>query len=71
MISLIQTAADLIAEFNPAAARVFVAQPFRREAIAKAFRAGFRVHSDYSAKVCELVEKTARLDRLNRAEAVL
>lgn len=63
----IEAAAGLIAEFNPSAARVFVSQPFRREAIAEAFRAGFRRHSDYTAMVCALVEKTARLDRLNRA----
>lgn len=66
---MIQQAANLIAEFDAAAARAFVAQPFNRVALASAFRAGFRTQSAYSALVCELVEKTARLDQLNRMEA--
>lgn len=64
----IALAADLMAEFNPAAASVFRTQPFRREQIAHAFRAGFRRHSDYSAKACDLIDATVKLDRLNRFE---
>lgn len=67
----IAEAADLMAEFNPAAAQVFRTQPFRREMIAAAFRAGFRRHSDYSALVCRLIENVAKLDRLNRIEGSL
>ena len=66
---MIEEAANLIAEFDPAAARAFVAKPFHRVALAKAFRGGFRKHSAYTELVCELVEKTARLDQLNRQEA--
>lgn len=62
-----QEAAALLAEFSPALARAFVSQPFNRGALAQAFRAGFRRHSDYSLKVCDLIDAIAHLDQLNRA----
>lgn len=61
----INEAADLMAEFNPAVARVFRTQPFARAAMAAAFRAGFRKHSAYSALVCDLIDKTVQLDALD------
>lgn len=66
---MIEEAANLIAEFDAGAARVFAAQPFNRVALAEAFRGGFRAHSAYSEAVCKLVENIARLDQLNRQEA--
>ena len=62
----ITEAADLMAEFNPAAARVFRNQPFRRQLIAEAFRAGFRRHSAYSAAVCNLIDNIVKIDQLDR-----
>lgn len=66
----INEAADLMAEFNPDAARVFRAQPFARAAMAAAFRAGFRKHSAYSALVCDLIDSTVKLDALRLADGV-
>ena len=63
----IEVATNVMAEFNPAAARIFATQPFNRAAIAKAFRAGFRKHSVYSALVCDLIDSTVALDRLDDA----
>jgi hypothetical protein len=63
---MIQEAANLIAEFDAAAARVFVSRPFHRAALAKAFRAGFRTHSDYTLKVCALIDGIVHLDQINR-----
>lgn len=62
----ITEAADLMAEFDAGAARIFRAQPFHRTTIAKAFRAGFRTHSPLSAVVCNLVDNVVKLDQLDR-----
>lgn len=63
---MIQDAADLIAEFDAAAARAFVAHPFNRLAIVAAFTCGFRAHSERSVLVCHLVERVAVLDSAQR-----
>lgn len=60
-------AADLMAEFDADAARIFRTQPFNRATIAKAFRAGFHTHSALSAAVCNLVDGIVKLDQLDRA----
>lgn len=64
---IINEAASLIREFNPRLADAFIAQPFNRVALAKAFRAGFKAQSVYSEKVCQFVETVARRDQLERA----
>lgn len=66
MTSLIQDAADMIAEFDAATARAFVAQPFNRLALVVAFESGFRTHSARSLQVCDLVERIAVLDSAQR-----
>lgn len=65
----IAEAADLIREFSPATAAAFLAKPFHRAALAEAFEAGFRTHSDYSRKVCAFVRLSAHADQLDRAIA--
>lgn len=62
----ITQAADLMAEFDAGAARIFRTQPFNRATIAKAFRSGFRTHSPLSAAVCNLVDVTVKLDQLHQ-----
>lgn len=62
-------AADLMAEFDAGAARIFRAQPFNRAAIAKAFRGGFRAHSPLSAAICNFVDGVVKLDQLDRRAA--
>lgn len=66
MDALIQDAADLIADFDPAAARAFKAQPFNRRALAKAFRAGFLSHSSRTLNVCDIIDRVVDLDVVNR-----
>ena len=63
----VQAAAEMIAEFSPATAAAFLAQPFRRQAIADAFDAGFTKHSVYTLKVCAFVVLAAKADRMDRA----
>lgn len=65
----INEVAAMIREIDPATARVFLARPFYREQIAKAFRGGFRRHSEYTAKLCDLIDVVVKLDKLNRQEA--
>ena len=65
----ITEAAMLIAEFDSAAARVFVLRPFSRATLAKAFRAGFRVHSAYTLAVCNMIDGVVALDQFNRKAA--
>lgn len=60
--ALIAQVADMIADFDPAAAQVFRAQPFRRAAIAAAFRRGFRTHTAHTLHVCDLIDRAAALD---------
>lgn len=62
----IAPAIEAMREFDKGAARIFETQPFNRITIAKAFERGFNIHSDYSRKVCRLVEITAQLDALER-----
>ncbi len=62
MTNLINEAADMIAAFDRNAANVFRNQPFRRTAIATAFRNGFRKHSENSLATCDLLDKVAALD---------
>ncbi len=59
--ALVIEAADMIAEFNPAHAKVFAEESFRRIGNAKAFEAGFVKHSDYSRAVCKFVITAANL----------
>jgi hypothetical protein len=67
MTDLVKDAAALMAEFNPQAARLFESRPFQRVAIAKAFEGGFKKHSDYSRKICDLINRTAAADVKHRA----
>lgn len=65
----IQAAAEMIAEFSPATAAAFRNKPFHRLALAEAFEAGFKRHSEYTMKVCAFVLLAAKADRLDRAVA--
>lgn len=67
----ISEATSLIREFNPGLADLFASRPFQREAIAYAFRRGFRKHSEYSFLVCQFVDRTVELDIANRAIGAL
>jgi len=61
--------AELIAGYNPALARLWIAQPFQRVNIARAFAAGFRRESDDSDPhpAALAVLNVALLDREARA----
>lgn len=62
MTTLVNEAADLMAQFDRNAANVFRTKPFNRVAIAKAFRAGFRIHSAHTLRVCDLLDRVAAAD---------
>ena len=64
--SLINDAADLIADYDPACAQAFRAKPFQRQALAKAFRAGFLSHSTNTLNVCDIIDRVVALDILSR-----
>jgi len=66
MQNLILETAELIAQYDAAAARAFVSKPFHREALAKAFRAGFRNHSERTLRDCSLVDRCVDLDKRMR-----
>jgi hypothetical protein len=65
--ALINEAADMIAEFDPAAASIFRNQPFNRRAIAYAFERGFRTHSTHSFAVCKFLRAVVAADKADRA----
>lgn len=66
MNTLVNEAADLMAQFDRNAANVFRTQPFNRVAIAKAFRIGFRAHSAHTLRVCDLLDQVAAADVQSR-----
>lgn len=68
-MTIIQAAAEMIREFSPATADLFLSKPFHRGAIAEAFEAGFTTPSLYTMKVCLFVHLAAKADRLDRAIA--
>lgn len=57
--ALVIEVADMIAEFNPALAKVFAEESFHRIGNAKAFEAGFVKHNDYTRLVCKFVNSAA------------
>ena len=61
---LIVEAAERMAEFDPAAAKVFLAQPVNRALIAEAFEHGFRKHSKLSALACKFIATALERERL-------
>lgn len=67
--NLVSEAAAMIREFDAGLANVFLNQPFRREAVADIFFAGFAQHTGYSLAVSAMVRNVAILDKMDRAGA--
>ncbi len=66
MTDLVNDAADLMAAYDAAAARVFRERPFHRAAIAAAFRKGFKTHSPRTLTVCDILDRVAAADAAQR-----
>ena len=67
MIDLLNSAADIIRGYNSDLASAFLAHPFRRVDIARAFSRGFVEREDQDPpEHCVLVLRVALADRENR-----